>query len=213
MLRCHATLYVWMGLVAGCGLATQGCGTDEDAVEAAAVSKRAHIQGERAARQADADADKAERVRDGCSHEMGDLLKAAKDLGSRLDVGLNYQSYSDEVADLKVAYDGIDFDSDEASDLDCLTKVGLPLEKAVNRYLSAYRTWNRCFEDLNCDNDSITPTLQSQWAKADGQVQRAKRGLDGLGRAADHARTKADETQATARRLEVNARRLAARAK
>jgi hypothetical protein len=165
------------------------------------------------ARQADADADKAERVRDGCSHEMGDLLKAAKDLGSRLDVGLNYQSYSDEVADLKVAYDGIDLDSNEASDLDCLTKVGLPLEKAVNRYLSAYRTWNRCFEDLNCDNDSTTPTLQSQWAKADGQVQRAKRGLDGLGRAADHARTKADETQAAARRLEVNARRLAARAK
>jgi hypothetical protein len=212
MLRCHAIL-VWIGLVAGCSLVAQGCGTDQDAVEAAAAAKRAQAQGQRAARQADADADKAERLHDTCSQDMGDLLDAAKDLGSRLDVGLNYQSYSDKVADLKVAYDDIDFGSADASELDCLTMVGLPLEKAVNRYISAYKTWNRCFEDLACDNDSITSSLQGQWAKADRQVQHAKRGLDHLRRAADDTRTEANRAQATARRLEASARRLAARAK
>ena len=193
--------------------AVAGCGTDEKAVNAAAVAKRAQAQAERAATQADADAAKAQDLHDGCAQQMGDLLDKAKDLSSRLGVGLNYASYSEKAADVKVAYDDINFGSSDTTMLNCLTKVGLPLERAVNRYISAYKRWNRCVEDLNCDNDSITPSLQADWAKADRQVEKAKNGLEDLRRSTANARAKADKAQSTARQLAANARRLKAAAK
>lgn len=115
--------------------------------------------------------------------------------------GLNYTDYSEKVADVNVVYNDIDYGSDP-DQLGCITDVGLPLEKAVNQYVSAYRVWNGCFEDINCDNDSIDGALQSRWAKAGKAVDRAYRALqrleDATGRAkARVARTKAGLAAAT----------------
>lgn len=207
----HRNALLLLGLLFAFGVA--GCGTDEKAVQAAAVAKRAQAQAERAAAEANANATKAQRLSEDCSQQMSKLLEKAKDLSSRLGIGLNFASYSEKAADVKVAYDDIDFGGFDADMLTCLKRVGLPLEKAVNRYVGAYKKWNGCVDDLNCDNDSITPSLQADWARADQQVDKAKRGLDGLKRAADDAHAKAGKAQLTARQLAANSRRLAAAAK
>jgi hypothetical protein len=173
-----------IAFMVGISVLVGGCGTDEKAARAKAKAAEARRQAAKdkatAKRQAQARVDTANTAARDCQQEMGGLLSDAKRLGSRLDVGLNYESYSNRVSDLKVSYDEIEFDKLGTDALTCLSGVGLPLEKAVNQYVSAYRTWNECFEDLDCDNDSITSTLQSKWSKAGRFVDRAERGLDGL---------------------------------
>lgn len=97
-----------------------------------------------------------------CIDEVGAFFDALFDLNSRLDVGLNFSAYSERVGDAKVAYDRIDIDALDAA---CIT-VAAKAEDAYNAYADAYNTWNACIGDTNCDNDSITPDLQDDWAKA-----------------------------------------------
>jgi hypothetical protein len=96
------------------------------------------------------------------------------DLNSRLGVGLNFQSYSDRVGDARVAYDRIEADE---LDYDCINRVGVPAEKALQLYLDAYNIWNDCVSGYNCSNDSITPKLQRKWAAATAKLDKAKRAL------------------------------------
>ena len=160
-------------------VASAGCGVDEGAERAKdrAAQKREQAREDRAT--AERRVSDATEVADVCDAQMSELLDGAKELGSRLDVGLSYDEYTDEVADLKVAYDGIDFDA-SADSIGCLGDVGLPLEAAMNTYLSAARIWDDCFDDYDCDTDSIEPDLQAKWSKADRKVDEASDGLDGL---------------------------------
>ena len=176
-----------------------GCGTDEQS-DGAAVTADADKRKEAAERKADLkDAQKraadARVVADECEQQMGRLLKRTRALNSRLDIGLNYDEYSDQVADLKVAYDAIDFGGAGDDSLKCLSSVGVPLEGALNQYVKSYRTWNACFEDYDCDNDSITPQLQARWSKATRQVSHAARGLSDLTQDAIHAQDEVDRLE------------------
>lgn len=104
----------------------------------------------------------------------------AQELDSRLHIGLSYDEYTDKVGDLKVAYDQVDFDSADADQLDCLTAVGLPAEQALNQYTRAASAWSKCFDDVDCSNDSVKPTWQRHWAQATRKTNAAK---DGPGKA------------------------------
>ena len=132
----------------------------------------------------------AQTKAEGCQRHAGDLVDALGDLNSRLNIGLSYNEYGDRVADVRVAYDDVGFADAEAVDLDCISGVGLPAEKALNTYASAYRTWNKCFESSSCANDDITPLLQKRWAKATIQVEQAKSGMTLLKRRATNAAKK-----------------------
>lgn len=179
------TLLALVAVFAG----VSGCGGSSQQEQQAAQARREKA---RQLKEAKAQAAKAQAAADSC-HQAGDgLLRHAKALDSRLDVGLNYDSYSSQVADLKVAYDDADFKKLSTGALDCLSGVGVPLEKAVNRYIEAYRIWNKCFESLECSNDQITGKLQSKWAEADAAVRRAERSLEGLDRAAQKAKNRAE---------------------
>lgn len=110
-----------------------------------------------------------------CPDEMVEFVEALQDLDSRLNVGLNFQAYSERVGDARVAYDRIDIDELGSG---CVEHVGAPAEDAMNAYIDAYNTWNDCIGDIDCDNDSITPDLQAEWADATELVQGASDGLD-----------------------------------
>jgi hypothetical protein len=119
---------------------------------------------------------------------MNRFLQRTRALDSRLDVGLSYDEYGDKVADLKVAYDNVDFDAAGTDgSFACLSSVGVPLENALNQYMAAYRTWDACFDDFDCDTDSITPKLQAKWSKASRNVSNAADGLSKLTREAEEA--------------------------
>ncbi len=110
-----------------------------------------------------------------CPSTVTDLVDALRDLDSRLGVGLNFQSYSQKVGDVKVAYDRIEVDKISAG---CLQRVAVPAENALNAYLDAYNTWNDCVADVNCTNESITSELQSKWAAATADVDQAVKALE-----------------------------------
>jgi hypothetical protein len=109
-----------------------------------------------------------------CVEELQGLLDELTDLNSRLGVGLNFSAYSERVGDVRVEYDRVDFE-----DLDplCITEIGVPLEDAMNAYVEAYTAWNDCIGDTDCENDSVTPTLQKHWAEATEFLDAAERGL------------------------------------
>ena len=115
-----------------------------------------------------------------CKTNMAPLLDELKELDSRLDVGLNYEAYGTALGDVKVAYDEVEFEEAKPEDLDCLTDVGLPLERAFQQYASAGSTWDKCFKDIDCSNDSISGALQKRWSRAGSLVEKADSGLDRL---------------------------------
>ena len=53
-------------------------------------------------------------------------------------------------------------------------------EAALNQYVKASTVWDKCFEDVNCSNDSIEPTLRKYWDKASTSIDTADEGLQGL---------------------------------
>lgn len=118
-----------------------------------------------------------EVVDEACREQLEPLVEALSELDSRLTVGLNYERYSESVSDNQVAYDRVPFDE---LGPECVTDVGIPLEKAVNAYVKAYNIWSNCFEDIDCSNDSIKGRLQKHWAKATRQIARAEQNLEAL---------------------------------
>jgi hypothetical protein len=118
-----------------------------------------------------------EVIDEACAGQVGPLVTQLSELDSRLNVGLNFERYSNFVSDAQVAYDKIPIG--ELSP-DYVNRVGVPAERAFNAYVKAYNIWNNCIGNINCDNDSITPRLQARWAKATASVVRADRGLESL---------------------------------
>jgi hypothetical protein len=171
----RATPLLIAAVLVGCGTDKQ---TEEDAAARAAVKDRQEAA-ERAAdlKQARQVADDAQAAADACSGQMSRLLRRTKALDSRLDIGLTY--------------DDFDADPDDGS-FACLSSVGVPLENALNQYVDAYRIWNTCFEDFDCDTDSIEPDLQAKWSKATRNVSRASGGLGKLKHEADRAQEKVE---------------------
>jgi len=154
--------------MAGCG--SSGGQTDTAAQERAAARRAAAIRAAREhARRAVA--------YEACRETLKPLQEALGELDSRLSIGLNYGDYGTRVADVQVVYDRLDWDA-LSEDIDCVGDVGLPLERAFNQHIRAQNTWSECFDDWECDNDSISPKLQGHWAKASRGVEKSIRNLE-----------------------------------
>lgn len=157
---------------------------------AQAARERQEAEIERLAQQA------ASTREEACRDGLGKLLTSAGELNSRLTIGLDYSEYFDQVADLRVAYDSSSFDDLE---LRCIQGVGVRLERALNEFAGAARSWDRCVDDYACDNDDNTRRLQARWATAGQQIQAAKDALDELGDPDDDLREQAKATLAKSR--------------
>ena len=181
-------------------LSVVACGQDEEAERAAAQARAEQQERDRKRRALEKQAREAEEKASTCRQEMGDLVDALGELDSRLNVGLNYDEYTDHVGDLRVEYDRVDFGGSDPEQLDCLTAVGLPAEQAMNEYAKAAGTWDECFDDIDCDNDSIQPELQRRWSTASRRADKAERGLEKMEgeaeRLTDEARELAEESSA-----------------
>lgn len=95
------------------------------------------------------------------------------------------------MADVRVAYDQIDFSGAELADEACVGKVQVPLEKAMNEYSAAYRSWNRCIEEFGCEVDESR--LQARWTMASAHVLIGKEALDELAKVDDDLRDQAEQ--------------------
>jgi hypothetical protein len=58
--------------------------------------------------------------------------------------------------------------------------VGIPAEKAFNKYVAAYNIWNRCIGNFGCSLDEIEPEMQERWLDATTLLTKAESGLAAL---------------------------------
>jgi hypothetical protein len=113
-----------------------------------------------------------------CQTNVGAVVDRLRDLHSRLDLGLDYAEYADQVGDVIAAYDDIPFK--RLRDPACAAHVGLPAEKAVNEHIKARRLWHDCLGRIGCSGASIKPRLQPYWSRAARLTERAGRDLEAM---------------------------------
>jgi hypothetical protein len=151
------------------GIALAACG---DSVPSAEEKREATERKEKALEKKEEELARAEAKE--CEAQLGGFLESLEELEARLEVGLNYDEYFDEIGNVQVAYNRLPINQLSG---ECLSKVGLPSEKAFNAYREAAVVWEECFEDLSCETSSVDPEIQREWAKAEQAGSQAQRGL------------------------------------
>lgn len=176
------------------GLVFVGCGGPSQEQKDAAVRERAKAKKLKKA------AEESAALAVTCRQQVGGLLRALRDTESRLNVGMNFADYGDQVGEISIGYDKVPISRME---FNCVGGPGVAGEKAFNAYRSAYDTWNDCVSDFYCDNDSINPELQKEWSKASRQITRARSGLNDLEAQAATDQDAYEEQEKKAKRAEA----------
>ncbi|HEX5526478.1 MAG TPA: hypothetical protein VFX44_04665 [Solirubrobacterales bacterium] len=112
-----------------------------------------------------------------CQSQLGSFVGSMDGLRRRLAVGVTYEQYVDEVHAIGSTYHRIPTDEVE---IDCLTAVGTPAEKAYNRYIVAANDWGGCVGEAGCESATIEPVLQRRWRIASHLLSEAQQGLQEL---------------------------------
>jgi hypothetical protein len=107
----------------------------------------------------------------GCPKQLGSFVKSLDALRSRLAVGLAYKQYLAKVKALQATYDQIPVDR---LSIDCLTTIGTPGEKALNKHIDAANAWGECLADAACTTATIEPILQRKWRVASRYLSAAR---------------------------------------
>jgi hypothetical protein len=112
---------------------------------------------------------------DRCQSQLGSFVGSMDGLRRRLAVGVTYDQYVAEVRGIRSTYGEIPI---EKLQIDCLTLVATPAEKAFNRYIEGANDWGKCVSELGCGTTEIEPVLQRRWRVASHFVSEAQDGLD-----------------------------------
>jgi hypothetical protein len=171
-----------------------GCGGPSEEEKTAATDAR------KLADQREKDAAKATTLAETCHSQLGDYLKVLTETGSRLDVGMSFADYGEQVGDIAVAYDRLPIGK---MDTGCTLGPGLPAESAGQAYTKAYDEWNDCISDFGCDVDSIDPSLQDYWTRANRQTLEARYQFTTLDQEAAEAKEDAEEQEKKATEAEA----------
>ena len=110
-----------------------------------------------------------------CQSQLGSFVAAMDSLRRRLAVGVTYDQYVAEVQGARSIYREIPTDRVE---IDCLTSVATPGEKAFNRYIEAANDWGECVSEAGCSSATVEPVLQRRWRVASHFLSEATEGLD-----------------------------------
>ena len=111
-----------------------------------------------------------------CQSQLGSFVGSMDGLRRRLAVGITYDQYVAEVRGIRSTYGKIPIDRLQ---IDCLTAVATPGEKAFNRYIEAADDWGECVSEAGCSSADVEPVLQRRWRVASHFLTEAKNGLNG----------------------------------
>ncbi|HET9197124.1 MAG TPA: hypothetical protein VFN92_02575 [Solirubrobacterales bacterium] len=109
-----------------------------------------------------------------CQSQLGGFVGSMDGLRRRLAVGVTYDQYIAEVRGIRSIYGEIPIDRLQ---IDCLSAVATPGEKAFNRYIEAANDWGDCVSQLGCGSAEIEPALQRRWRIASHFLSEAQDGL------------------------------------
>jgi hypothetical protein len=110
-----------------------------------------------------------------CQSQLGSFVGSMDGLRRRLAVGVTYDQYVAEVRGIRSTYGKIPI---ARVQIDCLSAVATPGEKAFNRYIEAANDWGECVSEAGCGSEEIEPVLQRRWRIASHFLTEAKEGLD-----------------------------------
>jgi hypothetical protein len=110
-----------------------------------------------------------------CQSQLGSFVGSMDGLRRRLAVGVTYDQYVAEVRGIRSTYGEI---PTRKLQIDCLTLVATPGEKAFNRYIEGANEWGECVSELGCATEAIEPVLQRRWRIASHFLSEAQDGLD-----------------------------------
>jgi hypothetical protein len=109
-----------------------------------------------------------------CQSQIGGFIGSMDSLRRRLAVGVTYDQYIDEIHGVRSTYRRVPA---EELRIDCVGAVGVPAEKAFNRYIQAANAWGDCVSELGCGSAEIEPVLQQRWRAASHFLSEAQAGL------------------------------------
>lgn len=113
-----------------------------------------------------------------CQSQLGSFVGSMDGLRRRLAVGVTYDQYVAEVRGIRSTYGKIPVGELQ---VDCLSLVATPGEKAFNRYIEGANDWGECVSELGCGTTEIEPVLQRRWRIASHFVTEAQAGLTAIG--------------------------------
>lgn len=149
-----------------------GCGTggSETAGEATVTGRSVTTTPTKPPPERDGRAPAGER----CRSQTGSFVGSMDGLRRRLAVGVTYDQYVAEVRGIRSTYGEI---PTRKLQIDCLTLVATPAEKAFNRYIEAANDWGECVSEIGCATTAIEPVLQRRWRVASHFLSEAQDGL------------------------------------
>ena len=159
-------------LLAGCG------GGDEGTTQELTITSRPDGAVKKPAVKAGAQPKDEQRRAPGgrlCQAQLGSFVGSMDGLRRRLAVGVTYDQYVAEVRGIRSTYGEI---PTRKLQIDCLTLVATPGEKAFNRYIEGANEWGGCVSQLGCGTETIEPVLQRRWRIASHFLSEARDGLD-----------------------------------
>jgi hypothetical protein len=159
-------------LVGGCG----GTGSDGTSAETIVTGDGTARTTEQPTASQGAKKDKPRPVPAGdlCQSQLGSFVGSMDGLRRRLAVGVTYDQYVAEVRGIRSTYGEI---PTRKLQIDCLTAVADPGEKAFNRYIEAANDWGECVSEAGCGSIEIEPVLQRRWRIASHFLSEAEDGL------------------------------------
>jgi hypothetical protein len=158
-----------------------GCGGDgEDGTTAATLKSREATSAGKPATKGDKGKQARRPVPAGdlCQSQLGSFVGSMDGLRRRLAVGVTYDQYVAEVRGIRSTYGEIPI---RKLQIDCLTLVATPAEKAFNRYIEGANSWGGCVSELGCGTSTIEPVLQRRWRIASHFLSEAQDGLNTAG--------------------------------
>jgi len=169
-------------LLAGCGGGnSESTGTptltSQEGLRGSGPHKGKNFENDAAAKQVGANG-RPVPAGDLCQSQLGSFVGSMDGLRRRLAVGVTYDQYVAEVRGIRSTYGKIPTDRVQ---IDCLTAVATPGEKAFNRYIEAANDWGECVSELGCGSAEVEPVLQRRWRIASHFLTEAKEGLDSAG--------------------------------
>jgi hypothetical protein len=159
-------------LVGGCGGGGSNEGTEGTIVTGDGTARTTEKPA--ASRGAKMDKPRPAPAGDLCQSQLGSFVGSMDGLRRRLAVGVTYDQYVAEVRGIRSTYGEI---PTEKLQIDCLSAVADPGEKAFNRYIEAANDWGECVSEVGCGSVEIEPVLQRRWRIASHFLSEAEDGL------------------------------------
>jgi hypothetical protein len=109
-----------------------------------------------------------------CPRPVHTWLSRTSTLDASIHAGMSFASYKSQLTSIQAAYGLVPVNQLSPA---CVSQVGVPLEKSMNKYIDAYNVWRKCVFAGTCKRPAFDGPMQRFWRDADRYFQTALNNL------------------------------------